>query len=91
MLIQSVPVQYEERKNGMLRLRVKEVAEAKGYNMSSLSRKSDVSFNTVKRLFREPYRSTSTHILERIAETLEVNVADLLEQTPDQLEENQYQ
>lgn len=40
----------------MIRFKVKEVAKEKGVNMSQLSRKSDVSFNTVKRLFKDPYR-----------------------------------
>jgi DNA-binding Xre family transcriptional regulator len=68
----------------MLRLRVKEVAEAKGYNMSSLSRKADISFNTVRRIFHQPYRSTSTYVLQRIAEALRVDVSDLLEMVPDE-------
>jgi DNA-binding Xre family transcriptional regulator len=68
----------------MLRLRVKEVAEEKGYNMSSLSRKSDVSFITVKRLFREPLHPVSTATLEKIARALEVPVSELLEEVPDE-------
>jgi DNA-binding XRE family transcriptional regulator len=40
----------------MVRLKVREIAEAQGYNQSSLARKADVDFKTVKRLFRDPYR-----------------------------------
>jgi len=51
--------------------------------MSSLSRKSDVSFITVKRLFREPLHPVSTATLEKIARALEVPVSELLEDVPD--------
>lgn len=63
----------------MVRLRVKELAEQRGYNMSSLSRAANISFNTVKRIYRDPYRSTSTETLERIAKVLGVPTGDLLE------------
>ena len=67
----------------MLRLRIKEFAEERGYNMSSLSRASDVSFTTIKRYFRNPYSYATTDTLEKIALTLEVEVGDLVERVPD--------
>jgi transcriptional regulator with XRE-family HTH domain len=63
----------------MVRLKVKELAEQRGFNMSSLSRAANISFNTVKRIYRDPYRSTSTETLERIAKVLGVPTGDLLE------------
>ena len=69
--------------NSMLRLRVKELAEQRGYNMSTLSRASDVSFSTIKRYFRNPYSYATTDTLEKIALTLDVKVGDLLERVPD--------
>src|SRR6266567_1717140 len=36
----------------MLRLKVKEIAEQKGYNQSTLSRASDVPINTIRRIWR---------------------------------------
>ncbi len=68
----------------MVRLKVKEIAEAKGFNMSSLSRKSDVSFNTVRRLWKDPYHETSTVILEKLARALHVDITNLLEMLPDE-------
>ena len=68
----------------MVRLRVKEVAEAKGYNMSSLSRAADVSFTTIKRLWRRPYGGANVETLDKIARVLGVSVADLIEHVPDQ-------
>jgi DNA-binding Xre family transcriptional regulator len=68
----------------MLRLRIKEVAEERGYNMSSLSRKSDVSFKTVKRLWKDPYQTANTDTLERLATALGVDVRELLETVPEE-------
>ena len=67
----------------MLRLKIKELAEERGYNMSSLSRASDVSFTTIKRFFRKPYSYANTDTLEKIALTLGVEVGDLVERVPD--------
>ena len=68
----------------MVRLRIKEVAEAKGYNMSTLSRKSNVDFKTIKRVWRNPYYGTELNTLDKIARALEVEIADLIESLPDQ-------
>jgi len=67
----------------MVRLRVKELAEQRGFNMSSLSRAANISFNTVKRMYRDPYRSTNTETLERVAKVLGVPTGDLLEDVPE--------
>ena len=67
----------------MIRLRVKELAEERGLNMSSLSRASDVSFTTIKRYFRKPYSYATTDTLEKIALSLGVEVGDLVERVPD--------
>ncbi len=69
----------------MLRLRVKEVAESKGYNMSSLSRASDIHFNTIKKLWTKPYSGATIETLNKIAIALGVSVGDLIENVPDKL------
>ncbi len=66
----------------MVRLRVKEVAESKGYNMSSLSRASDVHFNTIKKLWTKPYAGANIDTLAKIAVALGVTVNDLIESVP---------
>lgn len=63
----------------MARLRIKEIGEAKGFNMSTLSRSSNVSFTTVKRLWQHPDSVTSTDTLEMLAKALGVQVPDLFE------------
>jgi DNA-binding Xre family transcriptional regulator len=66
-----------------IRLRVKEVAEEKGLNMTKLSQRSEIAFTTVKSIFRDPYRTLNTDTLRRLAEALEVSVHDLIEEVPD--------
>jgi DNA-binding Xre family transcriptional regulator len=63
----------------MARLRLKEEAEKRGFNMSSLSRKSDVSFKTIKRLWRHPESTVNTDTLERLAKALDCSIRDLIE------------
>ncbi|SRR6266851_5164897 len=67
----------------MLRLRIKEVATEKGYSMGKLSRASDVSFNTVKRLWTRPYTGANVDTLNKIAKVLGVTINDLVENVPD--------
>ena len=68
----------------MIRLRIKEVAEQKGVNMSQLSRRSAVSFSTINRLWINPYKPISTEILDKMATALQVSVHDLIEDVPEE-------
>lgn len=79
LLVQSIYYNDEEFGIYMVRLRVKEIAEQKGYNMSSLARKADIGFSTVKRIFQDPYREVTTTTLEKLAKALGVPTADLIE------------
>lgn len=67
----------------MIRLLVKEVAKGKGYNMSSLSRATNLSFYTIKRLWTKPEEGVNLHTLAIIARVLDVPVSSLYEETPD--------
>jgi DNA-binding Xre family transcriptional regulator len=68
----------------MIRLRVGELAEERGFNMSSLPRASDVSFTTVKRLWKKPYSGVNSFTLEKLAKALGVKAMDLFEEVPDE-------
>ncbi len=63
----------------MLRLRVREVAQAKGISMSKLSRLADVNYKTIQTIWRDPYHGLNTTTLERIAKALGVPTAELIE------------
>lgn len=67
----------------MVRLRIKEVAEAKGINMAKLSRLADVGYTTTQALFHNPDHDVSLYILARIAKALGVPICDLLDESPD--------
>jgi DNA-binding Xre family transcriptional regulator len=66
-----------------VRLRVKEVAKEKGISMGKLQRDADVAYNTVKRMFKDPYYITTTETLGKLARALGVQPGDLIEEVPD--------
>jgi len=66
----------------MLRLRIKEVAQQKRISMTKLSHRSEVSYNTLKLLYRDPYHSFNSETLVRLARALQVSPLDLLEDVP---------
>jgi DNA-binding Xre family transcriptional regulator len=66
------------------RLRVKEVANRKGISMTKLSQRSEVAYNTVRRLWRDPYTDVTLSTLQRLADVLGVAVSELLESVPDE-------
>ena len=51
----------------VVRLRVKEVAKEKGISMGRLQREANVAYNTVKRMFKDPYYITTTETLGKLA------------------------
>lgn len=65
-----------------VRLRVKEVAQAKKISMGLLSRKANVDLRTIRRIYRFPESVVTTETLGRLADILEVDVSLLIESTP---------
>lgn len=63
----------------MIRLRVKEVAKERGISMNKLSQRSEVSYNIVKAIYRNPYKEVTLNTLNRLADTLGVPATHLLE------------
>ncbi len=66
-----------------VRLRVKEVAKEKGISMGKLQRDADVAYNTVKRIFKDPYYVTTTETLGKLARALGVPPGELIEEASD--------
>ncbi len=64
----------------MIRLKVKEIAKAKGVSMGKLGRLADIDYNTVKRLFDDTRYSPTIDTLHRVAKALGVTVNDLYEE-----------
>ena len=73
----------------MVRLKVKEVAEQKKISMGALSRLSNISYRTVKLIYKDPYRDINVSTLVKIARTLKVKLDDLVEEVPDISESSQ--
>jgi DNA-binding Xre family transcriptional regulator len=65
-----------------VRLRVREVAKEKGIGMGKLQRMSDVGYNTVRRMFKDPYYVTTTETLGKLARALGVQPGELIEEVP---------
>ncbi len=67
----------------VVRLRVKDVAREKGISMGKLQRDADVAYNTVKRIFKDPFYVTTTETLGKLAKALGVSPGELIEEVPD--------
>ncbi len=63
----------------MARLRVREVAQAKGFSQGLLSRKANVTQGVIRKIWRNPHHDASFSTLQKIAEALGVSVRDLIE------------
>jgi DNA-binding Xre family transcriptional regulator len=63
----------------MIRLRVKEIAEAKKISMTRLARIADVDYKTVRKLFRDPYSEIGLVTLDKVAWALHTEPAELIE------------
>lgn len=69
----------------MIRLKIEEVAKAKGVSMRQLSKRSGLVYNTIRLIYRDPYRPLSTVTLDKLAKALEVDASELIESVPDDL------
>ncbi len=67
----------------MIRLRVREVAEKQGLNMSRLARRADIDLKTVQRIWHDPTKEISTLTLDKLATALGVPASELIETVPD--------
>jgi transcriptional regulator with XRE-family HTH domain len=67
----------------MYRLRIKEIAQAKGFSISKLSRVADVPIKTIRRAWHDPQYQIQLATLHKIAQTLGVTTSELIEDIPD--------
>ncbi len=67
----------------MIRLKIKEVAEAKNISQRKLSKLSGVDIKNIQRIYRNPTSIVNTETLDKIAKVLGVDVRELLESVPD--------
>lgn len=67
----------------MTTLRIRELAEARGLNITTLSRQAQLAYTTTHALWHGTASQFSMKTLERIACALDVCVADLFAGSPD--------
>ena len=67
-----------------IRLKIKEVATAKGCTQAKLGRAADLNPRTMQEIWNDPYRNITYNSLVKIAKVLGLEVSDLTEEEPDQ-------
>ncbi|HKV60144.1 MAG TPA: helix-turn-helix transcriptional regulator [Ktedonobacteraceae bacterium] len=67
----------------MIRLKVKEVAATQGMSMRKLAKNAGIAYNTLRTLYRDPYRPLSTVTLDKLARALNVDASELIESEDD--------
>ena len=68
----------------MIRLKIREVANEKKISMRKLSKSADIAYNTLRTIYRDPYRQITTGTLDRLAKALGVDASELIESVPDE-------
>ena len=72
----------------MIRLKVKEVAARQGMSMRKLAKNAGIAYNTLRTLYRDPYRPLSTVTLDKLARALNVDASELIESENDLIDNN---
>lgn len=70
-------------KTHMIRLKVREVAQAKGITMAKLGRMADLNQRTMQAIYNDPYRDVAYSTLVKLAKALDVDVSELTVEVPD--------
>lgn len=73
----------------MIRLKVKEVAEEKKMSMRKLAKTADIAYNTLRTIYKDPYRQVTTSTLDRLATALGVDASELIESVAGDTAEDQ--
>jgi len=68
----------------MIRLRVREIAEARNINMSKLSRMADLNYNTIRAIWDDPMKDIAVSTLDKLAKALKVEITELIEVQPEE-------
>lgn len=66
-----------------VKLRVKDVAEARGWNAARLARKADISNTAMYGIWNDTTEDPGIRTLEKIARALGVRVSELIEESGD--------
>jgi DNA-binding Xre family transcriptional regulator len=67
----------------MIKLRVREVAQARSISMAKLGRMADLNQRTMQAIYNDPYRDVAYSTLVKLAKALDVDVSELTEEVSD--------
>ena len=67
----------------MRRLRVKEVAQSRGFTMARLQRAADINLKTIQAIWHDPRHNASLNTLDKLAAVLGVPITELIEDVPE--------
>lgn len=68
----------------MIRLKIQEIAKAKKVSMYRLAKDSGLAYNTIRLIYRDPYRKIDLDTLDALAKVLQVDASELIESVPEQ-------
>ena len=68
----------------MIKVRLRELAEAKGYTRSTLSAATHISYPTVLLFWNDNVKKIDVDILDRLCEFLNCEPGDLIQRVPDE-------
>jgi len=71
------------RRKMKLRLKIRELAEARGLDRAKLARRADVTYQTVHNVWNNPFADVSIATLEKLAQALNCDVSELYERVDD--------
>ncbi len=74
----------------MTHLRVRELAEEKGWNITQLARRAEITYPTALSLWHDSAQQWSRKTLNRVALALGVRVSDLFAGEPPKEEEGEF-
>ena len=60
-------------------LKVREIAEKQGYNIDRLSKKANISYDTVLKYWHDQVRRLDVKTLQKLAKALDVSANDLVD------------
>jgi DNA-binding Xre family transcriptional regulator len=63
----------------LIRIKLRELLEAKQISQAKFSRMSDLSINTIQSIYHDPTTDVMLSTVEKIARTLQVRLDELLE------------
>ena len=67
----------------MLKVKIREIADAKNISRTQIAKRSGLDYKTVQRLWNDPYKNVDLVTLDRLCVGLDVDPGELLERVKD--------